>query len=203
MTLSTNVYIVDPVSPHELFRFAQSLLTRYDDQGRPANRQICGDKPRHDVYGEPGTWAIGNELGQGLPAILDVAYRPGGPLRTAEQAAEHDKWCEEGCTGQYHSRACWADLDLDTAYGYRNADGMGCGDLHAALVAEIGKWLDQRGIRWEWRNEFTSEVHGGEDRYDRLVDLCSGGFEAAAWFRTTVAPAIAVMAARAGEEDYR
>ena len=91
----------------------------------------------------------------------------------------------------YHPRACWADIDFDTAYGYRDAAGRGCGDLHALLVAEVGNWLDERGVRWEWRNEFTSEVHGGGDRYIRLVDIARGGFEASAWMRTTVLPAIA------------
>lgn len=188
MTLSTNVYILDPVSPHELFRYTQSLLTQYDDQKRPFNRQACSDKPFS--YGAPGTWQIANDLGQGLPGILDITYRPDGPLRTAEQSAAHDEDCDEGCSGEYHDRACWADLDLDTAYGYRDERGMGCGDLHAALVSQIGQWLDGRNIRWEWRNEFTGDVHGGSDRYERLVDLCSGGFEAAAWFQSTVLPAI-------------
>lgn len=58
--------------------------------------------------------------------------------------------------------------------------------------------LDARNVRWEWRNEFTGDVHGGEDRYERLIDLCSGGFEATAWFRTTVMPVIAAMAAEGG-----
>lgn len=194
MTLSTNVYALDPVDPRELFRFAQGLLTRYDEDRRAPEQQQWSDEPRHAVWGEPGTWTIANRIGQGLPAILDISYRPDGPLRTAEQAAAHDSDCDEDCDGNHYRRACWADLDLDTAYGYRGPDGMGCGDLHAALVAEIGAWLDERGIRWEWRNESTGDVHGGGDRYERLIDLCTGGFAASAWFRTTVAPAIARMA---------
>jgi hypothetical protein len=58
----------------------------------------------------------------------------------------------------------------------------------ASLVAELGKWLDERGVRWLWKNEYTGEVHSG---YEQLIELCSGGFEAAAWFQTTVLPAIA------------
>ena len=64
---------------------------------------------------------------------------------------------------------------------------MGCGDLHARLVAELGIWLDQRGKRWKWENEFTGEIHEG---YEQLIQLASGGFEATAWFRTMVVPAI-------------
>ena len=77
---------------------------------------------------------------------------------------------------------------------------MGCGDLHAALVGQLGQWLDARGIRWEWMNEYTGEVHGGPDRYEQLIGLASAGFESAAWFETTVMPAITAVIA-AGEFD--
>lgn len=198
MTFSTNVYVLDRVDARELFHFAQGLLTRYDERKRAPEQQVWRDKERHSIWGEPGTRTIANRIGQGLPGILDISYRPDGPLRTPEQAAAHDDDCDADCTGKYHRRACWADLELDTAYSSRFPGGMGCGDLHAALVAEIGRWLDERGIRWEWRNEFTSEVHGGDERYARLIDLCSGGFEATAWFTTTVAPAIEAMIEREG-----
>lgn len=196
MTLSTNVYILDEIAVEELFRFAQRLLTTYDDRPVPQSpdQQVWRDEERSGIWNEPGTRVIRNELGQGLPAILDIDYRPGGPLRTAEDAAKHDEDCEPDCDGKYHSRACWADLDLDTAYGYRDSRGWGCGDLHARLVAEIGKWLDERNVRWEWKNEFTGDVHGGDDRYERLIELVSGGFEASAWFRSSVLPAIAAGA---------
>lgn len=197
MTLSTNIYVLDEASPHELFRHCQTLLTKYDEERRPWNQQKCSDLPSRVFRGgefitEPGgPWRIGNDLGQGLPAILDIDYQPGGPLRTPEQAAEHDSYCGEDCDGEYHGRACWMDIDFDTSYGYHDSEGRGCGDLHALLVAQVGEYLDARGVRWEWHNEFTGEVHGGDDRYARLVGLCSGGFEAAAWFRASVLPALA------------
>ena len=193
MTLSTNLYVLGPVDVRALFHFAQGLLTKYDDRPTPQQPadQVWKDEERHAVWKDPGARTIRNEIGQGLPAILDIDYRPGAMLRTAEQAAAHDEDCDDDCSGKYHSRACWADLDLDTTYGYRDARGWGCGDLHAVLVGEIGNWLDERGIPWEWQNEFTSEVHGGDDRYERLIDLASSGFEASAWFRTSVLPAIA------------
>lgn len=198
MTLSTNVYVLDPVDVRELFHFAQGLLTRYDEGKRTPEQQRWSDEERHAVWGEPGTRSIANKIGQNLPGILDISYRPDGPLRTPEQAAAHDDDCDEDCSGNHYRRACFADLDLDTAYSARFEGGMGCGDLHATLVAAIGKWLDERGIRWEWRNEFTGEVHGGDDRYERLIDLCSGGFEATAWFRTTALPAVLAHIASEG-----
>lgn len=199
MTLSTNIYVLDKVDVLELFRFCQTLLTQYDDRPipqKPENQQSTNEA---STWRPAGSWSIRNHLGQGLPAILDITYRPDGPLTTPEQAEQ----CTEDCDPadklldpdeeryHYHPRACWADIDFDTAYGYRDSAGRGCGDLHALLVAEVGNWLDQRGVRWEWRNEFSGTVHGDDERYVRLVDLASGGFEASAWMRATVLPAIA------------
>ncbi len=193
MTLSTNLYVLGEVDVRELFHFGQRLLTTYDD--RPIPMSPNQQKWRDDEgYQSDGSRCIRNELGQGLPAILDVTYRAAGPLATDEQSRACTSECEPADDYHYHPRACWADLDLDTAYGYRDSRGWGCGDLHAVLVAELGKWLDERGVRWEWKNEFTGEVHGGDDRYERLIDLVSGGFEASAWLRATVLPAIAAGA---------
>jgi hypothetical protein len=193
VTLSTNVYVLDEVDPREVFRFCQGLLAKYDEDRRPPERQVWSDEASstyRDSDDQNGVRRIANRLGQDLPGILDITYRAGGALRA--EPPGHDEDCGEDCGGEYHSRVCWLDIDFDTAYGYKDERGWGCGDLHAALVNELGQWLDAKGARWEWRNEFTSEVHGGGDRYERLIDLCSGGFEATAWFRTSVLPAIAI-----------
>lgn len=179
MTLSTNVYVLDEIDVRRLFAFCQKLLTKYDDpRHRPPEAQDCVDKPGN-LY---------NKLGQGLPAILDIDHGNGGPLRAED--AGHDEDCDDDCSGQYHDRACWADVDFDTAYSYRGPNGWGCGDLHAAMLGELGLWLDEQGIRWEWRNEFSGEVWGGDDRYVRLVDLGKGGAEAGDWYRNIALPAI-------------
>jgi hypothetical protein len=182
MTLSTNVYVLDDVSPTDVFRFCQDLLAKYDDRPGGPHPQIFDDR---EGYDQDGSRRLANNIGQGLPAILDISYRVGAPLRAADAA--HDENCHEDCTGAYHKRACWLDVDFDTAYGYRDKAGRGCGDLHALLVAELGQWLTERGVRWEWRNEFTGEVHSDPAS---LIELVSGGFEATAWFRTSVLPAI-------------
>jgi hypothetical protein len=64
---------------------------------------------------------------------------------------------------------------------------MGCGDLHARFVAAMAEWRNERGLRWKWKNEYTCEIH---DDLESLIGLCSAGFEATAWFTTTVLPAI-------------
>lgn len=193
MTLSTNVYVLDEIDPREVFRFCQGLLTKYDEDRRTPDQQVWSDEPRktyrdRQLIDDPdGRRSIANQLGQGLPGILDITYRTGGPLRTEAQAAEHDEDCSDDCSGRWHDQPCWLDVDFDTAYGATFEGGMGCGDLHAALVAELGQWLTGKGIRWRWRNEFTGEVH---DDPAKLIELVSGGFEAAAWFQTSALPAI-------------
>jgi hypothetical protein len=205
VTLSTNIYVLDECTPHELFRFCQTLLTKYDEQGRTWREQHCSDEPRKaffstGLWSDEGRWSISNEIGQGLPAILDIEYRPGAMLWTPAQAAECDDDCDEGCDKDHYFRACWLNIDFDTAYSYRGPNGIGCGGLHALLVAEVGNWLDARGLAWEWRNEFTGEVHGGETRYAQLLGLADGGRDAAEWFTGMVKPAIEAMAAEHGSE---
>jgi hypothetical protein len=191
VTLDSRVFVLDPISPQDVFWYCRrELLGLKDDEGQWRDRQ----------GGE--TNSIGNPLGQGFPAILDVSYRTDAPLYTPEQAAEHEEWCDipgndyysadDGdCDGDHgNRRACWLEVSFDTAYGYSDSRGFGCGDLHAEYIAKLGTWLDGKNVRWLWVNEFTSEAHGGEDRYKRLIDLGRGGFEASAWFRTTVLPAL-------------
>lgn len=203
MTLSTNVYVLDPIDHREVFHFCQGMLAKYDEDRRSPEQQAWTDKQDETwragkSFVEPdNAWSIANRIGQGLPAILDISYRPNAPLRTPEQAAACYDWCDDDCTEEHDQQACWLDIDFDTAYGYKH-NGMGCGDLHAAFVSELGQWLDARGVRWSWRNEHTGEVHGGEDRYERLIDLCSAGFEASAWFEHTVKPVIEAKAAAEG-----
>jgi hypothetical protein len=186
VTLDTRIYVLDEVEIGSLFRHGQELMGKYDYDGghRPPERQDFSDTSRDDVH------RLANKIGQGLPGILEIRYREGAPLATAEQAATCTTDCDPGDDYHYHPHTCFAEIGIDTGYGYRDPEGRGCGDLHALLVAEIGNWLDKRDVRWEWRNEFTGEVHGGAERYHRLIDLCSAGFEAAAWFRSSVLPVI-------------
>jgi hypothetical protein len=186
MTLSTNIYVLDQIDAHEVFRFCQEMLGRYDEDRRGPDQQRWSDG---EGYSDKSARRIGNNIGQGLPAILDITYRDGAPLTTKEQSAEHDEDCDSDCSGRWHDRACWLDIDFDTAYGYSH-NGMGCADLHAAFIGELGQWLDAKGIRWEWRNEYTGEVHGGDERYSALAAFMADGFSGTAWFQHTVLPAL-------------
>lgn len=207
MTLDTRVYVLDEINYKDVWIKCNQLI------GATENTKFTDEQTKTYRAGkgvvEPGNpWWIWNTPGQGLCALLDMHYRPFAPYRSAEQAAAHDEdicnlpgvsWydSDEGpCDGTWHRPACWLEISFDTAYGYRDEQGRGCGDLHASIVAELGKWLDERGIRWLWKNEYSGEIHSG---YEALNELCSSGAQASAWYHSTVLPAIASRIAR-GED---
>lgn len=185
MTLDTRVYVLDRIDQREVFLKCNQLIGAHE--GIESTDRLDGTWRDGERITEPGNpWSIGNKIGQGLCALLDISYRPDAPLRTEGQ---HKEWCdpaEDECSGTYCS-PCWLEVSFDTAYGYRGDNGEGCGDLHARLVAELGQWLDGKQVRWQWKNEFTGELH---ERYDGLAELGSGGAEASDWFRNIVVPAI-------------
>jgi hypothetical protein len=179
MTLSTNIYILDQVDAREVFKFCQGLLAKYDDRpGRPRQQESV------DLPGN-----VFNQIGQGLPAILDVRYGESGPLVTAEQSAAHDEDCPPDCGGEYHDAEYWVNVDFDTSYGYRDSRGWRCNELHAALVVDLGTWLNGRGIRWSWRNEYTGDIHPGPG-FESLESFFAAGDKAQDWFVSMVLPAI-------------
>lgn len=184
MTLNTSVFILDPVRPKDVYAKCGQIIGQTE-------RTIFTDEPTKNfkngewVPDPDGLCSIWNKPGQGLPALLDVHYRKGGPIKSSDQQC--DRYCDEDCENDGHDPAHWIEVQFDTAYGYKDEQGRGCGDLHACYVAELGKWLDERHVRWKWENEFTGEIHSG---YDRLIELCTGGFGATAWFQTTVMPAL-------------
>lgn len=188
MTLDTRIYVHTPVDVHELFREGQRLLHLcYLDEGsedRTPERQRFRDE--ESGWGRyVGAWSIFNEIGQGLPAILDVTYRPDAPLKAT--AAECDRWCSDPCDRESpHRPAHWCEISLDTAYSYSTAIGS-CTDLHVVLIRAFAQWLDARGASFSWQNEYTGEIHDG---LSGLEDFASDGRKADAWFRDTVVPAI-------------
>lgn len=172
MTLDTCVYLHDRIDYREVFVRCNQLIgadegTRFTDKDG----------------------SISNSPGQGLCAWLYVYHKGEAPLL---RAGEHSRYCEPDEPGEDdmpHSTCFphWLSVSFDTAYGYKGPDG-GCGDLHARLVAELGQWLDGKGVAWSWLNEFTGTVHQG---YDGLTELAGDGARASEWYRDIAAPAIA------------
>lgn len=180
MTLSTHVYLLTEADPADVFMKCRDLLGATD-------AHEWEDEPSFYPEDTADERVMMNKAGQGLPAWLIMRYRPGAMVREAHE--EHDpEICGEDCTGTWHDPAHWVNIDLDTAYSFHDSHG-GCGHLHARLVYQLGGWLDERGIQWAWRNEFTGDVHIG-DKYERLADLVGGGQSALRWLKSTVEPAI-------------
>jgi len=169
MTLDTRIYVHDPIDYREVFAKCDQLIGAHE-----------GIK----FTDEPG--CIANAPMQGLPGWLMLYHGNGEPLR---EAGDHAQYCDGEADECFTPCGvpCWLEVSLDTAYGYHGPEGR-CGDLHARVVAELGRWLDGKGIRWSWRNEFTSEVHQG---YEGLTELGAGGLAALEWYATEALPAIA------------
>lgn len=175
MTLNTNIYILDPVDPQEVFNFCNKALLK-------------ASNPRFKH--EPDTWEedpeimdLSNEGGQGFPAWLCTKYRKGGMPLYAED--HYDSW-GDGEDPYLASPACFMALDFDTAYGYRDEYG-GCSDLHGRYIVALYNWLKEKSVRIKWMNEYTGDIYEGIDGLDTLF---KGGDEANEWFRNTVIPAI-------------
>ena len=195
MTLNTSIYLHGAVDIPEFFEFCQRALLAFDEQARSLDQVIWSDK---EGWRGEGSRYRGSQLGQGLPAILDISYRPDGALRTVEAAAKHDEYCnEEGdCDGSGHTPAHWAEVSLDTAYGWQDPHrGWRCGDLHAALIRLFGARLDELGVPFSWENEYTGEVHDGCNNLDELGKASKG---AAEWFNNVAMPAIQAHARENG-----
>lgn len=184
MTLDTRMYVHDEVDPHQLFHYFRGLLGAGPQH--PFN-----DREVSAIY-EPGEWHVGNQLGIGLPALVYVAYRKDGALRPDGDACSTS--CDPEDDYHHHEPAHWCKVSMDTAYGYRDEQGRHCGQLHACYVTELGRWLDERGVSWSWENEYNGEIHGGADRYERLMDLIGDAAQGCAWFESTVRPAIEATA---------
>lgn len=173
MTLSTDIYIHDPIEYLRVFVKMNQLLGAHEGIQWTDSESY-------------GSWAIRNEPMQGLPAWLWVYYtQDGQPLRADANAC--GDCCDPEDDYHNHEPAHWVKVNLDTGYGYSDSHGRGCADLHADLITALGQWLDEMGIGWSWENEFTGEIFQG---YDGLADFGTAGKAATTWFKDVVLPAI-------------
>ncbi len=179
MTLNTAVYVMTEEDPHEVFTKCRELLDA------PDGVEIIDEPSR---YGAPGERSLRHPGGQGLDAWLWMYYVPGEMLRPRDVC---DEDCEPDCDRKYHDPPHWFRVSFDTAYSFHDEYG-GCGTRHARLLFDLGGWLDERGVMWAWKNEFTGEIHVG-DKYAHLKDLVDDGQRAMRWLKETVEPYIASM----------
>jgi hypothetical protein len=199
MTLNTTIAIGKPANVRDVFDFCNTLL------GAPStvewSQEDCDDSNR------TGQRQILNAPMQGLPAWLWIYYGIDGPMRhscdkwcaaevgpakwdetgeryhDAEEVAEHLAWIAANPTMNG-----WATVEVtfDTAYGYADENGERCNQLHARYIAQLGAWLDRRGIPWKWQNEYTGEWFDG---YNGLAEFSSSR-DATDWFDSVVRPVI-------------
>lgn len=183
MTLNTRVHIADPVNPEGLFLHLFDVLVSDPafvpawentnpspwnvDPGpiRRGRGSYEHTRKGEQVYqrrtGKP-LWIQSESeyqstIGQGLAAILEVRYAQDAPIR----------WIDEpeldGSEGPLNEHL--VSVSFDTSYGYRDANGAGCGDLHAFLLREVRDYLVsvhtrlERPIRAVWMHEEDGTWH--------------------------------------------
>lgn len=197
MTLDTSIVIGKPYNVHEVYAHCRTLLNTPESVAA----QTGPDRPYTDT--RAGQKWIANPGGIGLPAWLWIYYGVDGPMTHL-----HDKWCAVDLGGEYEwtqqdidehteyvandpTQNGWGAIEVtfDTAYSYRSDSGEGCSQLHARLVAQLGKWLDDKALPWKWQNEYTGEWFDGYDGLAEFVDS-HRSTGAADWFNNTVLPLI-------------
>lgn len=150
MTLHSRLAVHGPVDALALFDFARGLL------GVPLEKQIqVKPSPCHF---DPGTVHVGNQIGQGFSAIVDMEYCVERPIRYPDDD-EGSKW--------YPPKDTFIELGWDTAYGYKDEFG-GCSRLHARYIQQVGEYLDECRVDWSWYDEFYGDWHSRYDMLDML-----------------------------------
>lgn len=129
-------------------------LTTYVAVIDPVNPRTVLDALTEMVGGDPATvkrtqWddersvRLGNTAMQGLDALCWVRYSEDGPLMRDED--------EDG-------PACCVQLAFDLPYSVAE-------ERAPAMFAKITAWLDERGLRWLWRDDYRGDWHGPEEPY--------------------------------------
>jgi hypothetical protein len=192
MTMNTRLHIAEPVNPERLFLHLLDVLSRkpgwrpswetvpegepwrsspgplVNEHGATYEHRAKGEQVYQKRTGKPlwkqdeGEYA--STLGQGLPAILTVNYATDGPLVWPPMEYREPEDDDLGPMPQHA-----VSVDFDTAYGYKDAVGGGCADLHAFLLAEVGRYLDDlaKPPRWVWHHEERGTWHEPHESWAR------------------------------------
>lgn len=121
--------------------------------------------------------SISTTPGQGLPAWTFIHHGADGAWRAPE--AKH----EDDVPQPRH----FAAIKFNTVYSYTGPNDIDCTQLHALLMHDVADWLEPQGIPWQWRNEYTDEIH---DQYEGFEAFIGHGIDAMQWLNTVVIPAI-------------
>lgn len=175
MTLDTRFIIDHPINAKEVFEFTRAMIGATEDH--VWRHETKPGKVMPEYWTNP---SYRNQIGQGLPALLKVSYGADGPLMETE-------YDEDEIGTKPHDPPGFVEVSMDTAYGYRR-EGLGCGQLHARYVQTLGRWCEQNGWPYHWKNEFTGEWH--TDWRLAAEELVEGGNRANEWFENIVMPRI-------------
>ncbi len=148
MTLDTLIQILDPVDPHEVFRTCGGFVGVSGEHAVDEGDWTWGAEPETDIR------SVRTRPNQGLPARVEVLYRPGAPLRAPGQTGEGIEESVEPC---------------HAAVAFQSSGDERRVAVHVDLVTRLGAWLDERAVRWSWKCDGT--VYGGADKYARLSEL--------------------------------
>lgn len=180
MTLSTDIYILDPIDPSAVFTFCQELM------GDPEDMAV----EESESWASPGARVLMNAPGQGLPAWLMVFHRSGAPLVTEDSARTCTEDCDPDRGDHPHPVPAYLTVNFDTGYRYKDEHG-GCTELHIRYIVALGRWLNSQGVGWRWRDEYCGDIYDGLD-LEGLKHFASDGKQAHDWFTNVVQPAIEV-----------
>ena len=164
MTLTTRIAIVEPTSVREVFDECRRIIGA---QG--ARHRHVENSPYR-----PGAAKFVQEAGQGFAALLWIYYGADAPLRPDPEYANDPEERD-----YYPPVDEWSiEVAFDTAYAYQGPFGGGCGDLHAWIIQQLGRWLHERDLSWYWYDEFNGAWHPGGDPATILGDPASGRLQA-------------------------
>ena len=115
--------------------------------------------PEYGADAESGLAWVAHSFDVGLPARLCVFYK--SAVGSLESSIE---------------------VTFDTVRSYRGRGRESCFDLHARLVTALGRWLDVKGLPWQWYDE-RHDVWSV--RFDGLAVFGDAhrAFGSVAWFR--------------------
>lgn len=171
MTLNTQVYILDEIDPHQVFKFCNSMMG--------VEQPIFTES--HDEWETNPVISLDNAPGQGFPAWIMSNYRKRGFLHPMPEYARD----EEG-EASLESPACYMEIRFDTTHAYRDEYG-GSTELHARYLVALNDWLQTRNVSMCWKNHFDDSIHHG---VNGLESLFEGGDRTTAWFDEFVLPLV-------------
>ncbi len=193
MTLDTRIFIYDSVDHMETFEKVCELLDIPDTKNfRDEVGQPYGCVPGRE---------ISNEVAQGFDAWVMTYSNPEGIRLSEEYLQEQVRWnakmretypdeaddIVDPTSTDPEAGVHFMQISMDTGYGGRSTRGESCTELHARVIAQLGQWLDERGLNWGWYNEYNGKYYS---KYDGLNEFLRGGLGAMDWFQNLALPAI-------------